>query len=370
MSESQFAGHTENHLNPLPMGAGPNISKAVPKEVPVKSFMHDLCTSLGFTADPHFLNYAAFEWLTQEGYLMAQHKESRQCWNNQPAPKGAGLGLRSAQFTAADGKAYSEIVCGEQGQMLLRDSIGQIIALERMQWEPLLACLTPKWHSRVPVSEEPLLITAMVKQINSCLPGDLPRVLSAAKLGVWLVKNGLMETILIGKSKRRYPTEAGEKIGIRCDPNRDRSVLWTAPAQRFLCDNLDGIVQDLASGEAYRWGPREPVLTEELRSKLRPVSKPIQPAYLETVINANLRGEEEYPDILPKRFLAVWLYQEKYSVFRADSGEGRKEWSSFPTEEGEKIGLIVSEGQLLLSETAQQFIYDNLQRIFDYCKTL
>lgn len=360
MSESRFANHAEQHLNQQPVKAAP--ASNVPKDVPLRFFAPELSISQGFTAYPYFLNNAVLDWLTQEGYLLAQSS------GNRITPKGAACGLGTGQTTTADGKPYFVITCGEPVKALLRDNVARIIALEREGWEPMLACLTPEWHSRTVVSEEAVSLTDMVKQIHSRLPADLPRKLEAQRINVWLVKNGLMENAALRKQKVRQPTAAGRKIGILFNLSQTgKSVRWSAPAQRFVWDNLNQIVQDLASGEAYRWGPQEVVLSADLRRRMRPVSKPVNLAYVEAVINKSLKDEEDHPNLLPRYLVASWLLHEQYTTYVKKPGGGG---NSLPTKKGEAAGLVSLEGVLHLSEAGQQFIYDNLQQIFNYYQTL
>ena len=366
MCELQSVGSAENQRPP--MGAEPAGGGAVSKDTPVRAVIRELCVSLDYTAEPNFLIQSAQEWLAQEGYTAAQPREDRAYFRYHPTPKGAGLGLRSAQFTHKDGTPYCELVCGEKGRQLLRRNLKRIMAVERTRWEPLLACLTPEWHSGAAVSEEPVNLTNMVKQINSCLPQELPCKLNALRLSTWLVKNGLMEAVVIRGKVKRQPTAAGKGIGIQSTLwRKNGTILWLASAQRFVWDNLAGIIRDLASGEAYKWGPREPVFTEELRRGLRPVPKPVPSFYLDAAINTALDGGKGYPGILPKGLVGAWLHQEKYCVAERTPEGG---WLVLPTEKGEAVGLAATEYVFQLSEAGQQFVYDNLQEIFDFYKTL
>ena len=71
--------------------------------------------------------------------------------------------------------------------------------------------------------------------------------------------------------------------------------------------------------------------------------------------------------ILPKRIIASQLTHERYCVVRKSPGGGR---ARILTEKGKLAGLVAEAGHISLSEARRQFIYDNLQKIFDYCKTL
>jgi hypothetical protein len=367
MRELPSINGAKNHLDQPSMEGGPK-GGAVPKDALVKSSMLELCMSLGFTAEPGFLNQSSLDWLIQAGYITAQSIENRSYPDYYTTPKGDRCGLRSVQFISKAGTPRFNIVCGEQGRQLLRNSIKQILALERTRWEPLLACLTPKWHTQASISEKPVNLTNMVKQINRSLPQDLSRKLSPQKISTWLVKNDLMETVVIRNAIKRQPTAAGERIGIQSTlRERNGLVLWHSSAQRFIWDNLNEIVQDLASGEAYKWGPREPVFSEEFRRSLHSTPKLVPAAYLEVVINSALNGESGCPDVFPKGLILSWLYQGKYYTARKEP-DGR--WSIFLTEKGTAAGLAISEGALRLSEAGQQFVYDHLQQILDYYKTL
>lgn len=137
----------------------------------------------------------------------------------------------------------------------------KIMAFERKQWEPLLDCLTPEWqaHARACCLEKGISLTALLRQINSQLPSNLSRKPYNRQVFLWLVRKGLVERTLSGNKWVYWPTPEGEEKGIVWDES-NRNLQWSFAGQQFLVDNLEAIVQDLASGEAYRLGadPQRP----------------------------------------------------------------------------------------------------------------
>lgn len=328
-------------------------------------FMAGLCASRGFTANPLFLNAAAYHWLVQEGYLTQRSGTNSSLTDYPPTQKGIELGLVAEEHTNREGAPYVRILCGKKSWQLLRDNLEQIIACNQKRWEPLLTCLTPEWHSGAACTEGPVTFTAMLKQINSQLPEDLPKKIVPAELSNWLVWKGLLAPAIVRKSLVRLPTRAGAELGIQSTKHKKNGkILWSVPAQQFILDNLNGIVQDLASGEAYQWGPRELVLSDAVVQSLHPQPKLVPAAYLETVINSAFGCKKGQPGLIPKMLLSSWLYQEGYIAAGTEPSSGGE--STLPTEKGKAAGLVLSEGRVCFSEAGQQFVYDHLQQILDY----
>lgn len=338
-----------------------------PGGMPLGDFMAGLCASLGYTAAPVFLNTAAYNWLVREGYLTRRSRTGSSLTDYLPTQKGLGFGLVAEERTNRAGESYVKLLCGKKSWQLLQDNFEQIIACNQKRWEPLLACLTPEWHSSTACTEEPVTLTAMLNQINSQLPEDLPKKVVPTELSNWLVWKGLLVPAIVRKAPVRLPTRAGEELGIQSTKHKKNGkILWSIPAQQFILDNLNGIVQDLASGEAYKWGPRELVLSDSVVQSLHPQPKPVPAAYLETVINGAFECKKGQPILVPRGLITSWLYQEGYTVTGAEppSGDG----SVLPTEKGEAAGLVLFEGRVHFTQAGQQFIYGHLPQIFDYYK--
>lgn len=339
-----------------------------PEEPTVASVMKELCISLGFTGYQNFLGLATLEWLVREGFVVATPIENRKKLDYQATPKGIKSGLRCVSRVDKQGEPFSQILCGEQARQLLRDNVQQIIAMRQAQWELLLACLTPEWHSRAVCAEGEVGIVQLVKQINSQLPEDLPKKIAPNELSYWLVWKGFLETAVSGQYPYRIPTQVGESLGIKSILDRNSGKnLWSIPAQQFILDNLNGIVQDLASGEAYKWGPRELVITDQVRNGLKAQPRLLSLAYLEAAINGVLKDGRECPNLMPKRLISSWLLQEQYLANRKGP-DGV--WALNPTEKGEAAGLVNEEGALRFSEAGQRFVYDHLEQIFDYYREM
>lgn len=104
------------------------------------------------------------------------------------------------------------ISCGEQGQQFLLDNVEQITALYQKWAEPLLACLTPEWHSQ---------------------GWDLPETATATEL-VWEKgADSLLWTLV--------PTQPGQTIGLYLAEEK-QWLKFNRNAQQFVVDNLQKIV--------------------------------------------------------------------------------------------------------------------------------
>lgn len=177
-----------------------------------------------------------------------------------------------------------------------------------------------------------------------------------------------MEQAVVWRKISRIPTRAGEELGVQLETwKRDKPPLWSVSAQRFILDNLNGIVEDLASGEAYLWEPRELVLIDEAHSRLYTQIKPepVSGIYLERIINDQAFGcGEGRPNLVPVFLIKSWLYQEGYT----EQGTGGED--AQPTQRGATAGVVKTEMGIGLTEAGQRFIYDNVDHIFDYYREL
>lgn len=304
----------------------------------IELIMSGLCRARGFTKKPVFLHQAAYEWLVQEGYLTAQPRTDNKWTDYQPIQKGGALGFQAVEYTSKDGRTCIAIQCKEQGRQLLRENMEPIIARNQKRWKPLLDCLTPEWHSRAACAEKPITLMALLKHIHSQLPENLPQKLSSNAVSDWLVWKGILEPCIIRKSLKREPTQAGEQLGLQSNQwETNGKVLYPIPVQQFILDNLNGIVQDLASGDAYRWGPQELVLTSQAREELKARPKLVGPAYMDNAINSALGCGDGRPNLIPRKLIASWLFQEGYTF--SVQGEQGDKIKTTPTPKGAAAGL-------------------------------
>lgn len=216
------------------------------ERVTLAVFLAETLRELGYTGNRYFLNNAATEWLTREGYTACgQDADGNMDHHNcRVTPKGRAAGLTESE-PYEDG--YIAILCGSRAKELILENLEQIMADEQAQWEPLLACLTAEWREQISCFAEPVSLKTILDRVNSRLPAGLTRRFISLAVYAWLIRNRLLEERTNDNSKKqRFVTETGRQNGFT-EPGK------LAPlAQRFLLDHLADIARDLASGEAYR----------------------------------------------------------------------------------------------------------------------
>lgn len=96
-------------------------------------------------------------------------------------------------------------------------------------------------------SQEPISITEIGKRINALADaGDMQKC-SYSDILAWLMTLGMLEWAVLPDGKRtRRPTEAGREMGISVaerigDRGPYQAVVYNAPAQRFIVENLDAV---------------------------------------------------------------------------------------------------------------------------------
>lgn len=98
------------------------------------------------------------------------------------------------------------------------------------------------------ISETAIPVSEITKRINSLIDTETMMLLKHQSITGWLLNAGFLTTWsdYDGKMKK-YPTEAGNRIGIqiehRIGMRGDYDVIVYSPqAQQFIVDNLDGII--------------------------------------------------------------------------------------------------------------------------------
>lgn len=318
------------------------------------SFMENMLEEFGYTSGGKtFFFHAALEWLAQNGYLVLRPD------GDTVTPAGKAIGL----LAFSPGKnCVSKILCGKPVQTLLRNNLERLFAFEYTQWEPLLRVLTPDWHKCTTCLSEPVPFTKLLKHINSQLPPDLPRKLNVHYVFNWLAWKGLTETFYEGSSRKSAPTKEGIQLGLTME---DRRVIhWTTQAQQFFLDNLDGVVHDVASGEAFRRErPKRMIGSAAALAHMEYAAQPRSIYNLGLTINqAIVAAGMNYR--LPHNLILQWLYREGFCKTVAVEGMCAKSWR--PTMKGQAIGLSVNDdGYIVANEAGQRYIAKHLEEIWD-----
>lgn len=330
----------------------------------LKDFIAETVWSLGFTGYDSFLYNAVIGWLTEEGYLSFGEEPEADISQRIVTPKGEAAGLRETEL---HGNADAAILCGERFQGFLQGSMDKIMAFERRQWQPFLNCLTPEWYAgaRACCLQKEISLTALLRQINSQLPADLPRKPGTAQVNLWLLRKGLLKRVFIGGSKAYWPTYEGTELGLSLGEKR-RTVYWPFAGQQFLVDNLDVIARDLASGEAYRLGPGPQPLTgaQERLSQIKFVAQERTLFELTDMINQALAPLKEGAYQLPIGVIWVWMSRQGY-IQTGKKSETMKTWWDI-TDAGSTAGFGRNEKDgVVAHEAGQRLVVAHLEEIWD-----
>lgn len=328
----------------------------------LKDYMQKTALSLGFTGYDLFLYRAANDWLVEEGYLASREEAN----SGRPivTPKGVAAGLRETRSSEND---HANILCSENFQGFLQESLDKIMAFERGLWQPFLNCLTSQWHARAHACclEKEIPLTTLLQQINSLLPPDLPRKPNAIRVNPWLARRGLIKRVVIISRKAYSPTYEGIELGLGMGKDR-KTIYWPFAAQQFLVDNLETIARDLASGEAYRLGPAPQRLTgaQEALSQIKFTAQERSLFDLTKMINQALAPLKEGAYKLPDGVIWTWLFREGYIKARQKSAAVIEGWDL--TDAGSAAGFGRSEkGHFVAYEAGQSFVVAHLEEIWD-----
>lgn len=101
---------------------------------------------------------------------------------------------------------------------------------------------------KIEISETAIPVSEITKRINSLIDAETMMLLKYQSITGWLLNAGFLTARpdYDGKMKK-YPTEAGNRIGIQIEHRigirGDYDVIVYSPqAQQFIVDNLDGII--------------------------------------------------------------------------------------------------------------------------------
>ena len=123
--------------------------------------------------------------------------------------------------------------------------------------------MPPELRSGIAISDEPLIVTGLAKNINAANP-DPERVngVQAQLINDYLESRGLLEA-RTAPGAVRLPTDAGRALGLYVEPRQNKdgnvydAVLFPPDAQAYVLDNLDGIEALARSQRADREAARQ-----------------------------------------------------------------------------------------------------------------
>ncbi|MCI8416521.1 MAG: hypothetical protein HFI33_03270 [Lachnospiraceae bacterium] len=336
--------------------------EAVGEAETMRTRMAKIVYSLGFTGWRPFLYKAATEWMTQEGYLELGETSAHSSQKDIPfiTLKGKAIGLLEVKQQEGGALVF---LCSEKCQDFLQGNMDKIMALEQRQWEPFLNCLTSEWHAGFSYLEKPDTLTALLRHINSQFPVNLPRKPSVLQVFSWLKWKGLLEDKFSENGRKgTEPTFEGGQLGLSM--NYRRTVLFPLSAQKFIMDNIEQMIRDLASGDAYRLGrvPQKLTGVQEVLATIRLDQKEQTLYEMESKINRVLSSLGEGSCKLPRGVIWIWLRREGYIQSKR---AGTKKVSS-PTDAGRAMGLCTNpKDYFSVNQAGQHFVVEHLEEICD-----
>lgn len=108
--------------------------------------------------------------------------------------------------------------------------------------------LPPEQREKFDYSIEPITVSMISRRLNALIDTRTTRKLSCVLINQWLLEIGMLTLREFGGRRPvKYPTEAGEQIGITVEMRDGRYgpyplILFTVEAQRFIVDNLDAVL--------------------------------------------------------------------------------------------------------------------------------
>lgn len=104
-------------------------------------------------------------------------------------------------------------------------------------------------RKNIPLSNDPVSISQIVRQINAQIEDPKMRRLQPQQVTEWLISIGML-TVEYDKEgiPIKYPTEKGKQLGITSEYRSARGetylvAVYSREAQQFIIDNLDAIIE-------------------------------------------------------------------------------------------------------------------------------
>ncbi len=101
--------------------------------------------------------------------------------------------------------------------------------------------------ANVPMGENPISLSAFVKQINEQIDENVYKKLKSKAVSEWLVDIGMLFCETVHDKSRKSPTEQGKSMGIFTEQRRSltgityTAVLYSVQARQFILDNMDAV---------------------------------------------------------------------------------------------------------------------------------
>ena len=116
--------------------------------------------------------------------------------------------------------------------------------------------VTEQQKAMLQCSDNAVSVSEIANYINTLIDSDVMKRLSANTINQWLIKIGLLETIMLPNGKKRkMPTARGHEFGIFTEERIGRYgtnyavVLFSPSAQQFVFDNLDAFIGDVKEND-------------------------------------------------------------------------------------------------------------------------
>lgn len=102
-------------------------------------------------------------------------------------------------------------------------------------------------RERVEFSSRPISASELTRRMNNAAGAQDCKKITYRQITDWLVEVGMLKLVENVAGTQRRPTESGKKMGISVESRIGQSgpyqvVLYSAEAQRFIVDNVDGII--------------------------------------------------------------------------------------------------------------------------------
>ena len=102
-------------------------------------------------------------------------------------------------------------------------------------------------RDRVEFSFRPISASELARRMNNAVGAQDCKKITYRQITDWLVEVGMLKLVENVAGTQRRPTESGKKMGISVESRIGQSgpyqvVLYSAEAQRFIVDNVDGIM--------------------------------------------------------------------------------------------------------------------------------
>lgn len=102
-------------------------------------------------------------------------------------------------------------------------------------------------RDRVEFSFRPISASELARRMNNAAGAQDCKKITYRQITDWLVEVGMLKLVENVAGTQRRPTESGKKRGISVESRIGQSgpyqvVLYSAEAQRFIVDNVDGII--------------------------------------------------------------------------------------------------------------------------------